>query len=173
VTFGGSQLFTFNCQNLKDYVVKTAGKSEDEITELCQSQVTAAAAGFSASEFLPIPSTYGVQAPIQNPADPSDADVDWDSIMLYASGCGGVGTATDPTADNRAPVLLRALDGSKIPVRKLPSAMDIKALEELYPEQLEPPPVLLTDSKNPKNPTFKNFIRKFKIGQGPGSSRGC
>ncbi|KAK1142403.1 hypothetical protein N8T08_007955 [Aspergillus melleus] len=122
-------VFTFNCENLKDYDEKTKGKTQEQINGangICKSREEAAKAGFSAAEFLPF--MGNTHSPHSLAAGPDD--VDWDSIMLYPSGAGG--KASTQTRDHRAPVLLKKKGNEEIKPKTKPSAKDVKVLKGLY-----------------------------------------
>jgi hypothetical protein len=154
-TGGQSQIFTFNCHNLKDYTEVISRYPEEE-EQLCRLYGSASKRGFSASEYLPI------QGATRGPtiAIAQDQDVDWESIMLYPSGAGGVGQAS-PGNDQRAPVLLKASDGSKLPINLFPSVKDVQALIRLYeikwPARETP---LINEPASPRHSKFKNIFRR-------------
>ncbi|KAH8433910.1 uncharacterized protein LDX57_011546 [Aspergillus melleus] len=118
-------VFTFNCQDLKDHDEKTKGKTGEQINGangICESREEAAKAGFSAVEFLPLMGSTALAA--------GPEDVDWDSIMLYASGAGG--QASTQTRDRRAPALLKKKGNEETKPKTKPSAKDVQALKNLY-----------------------------------------
>lgn len=159
----GTQMFVFNCQNLKDYTAMQAKLSAADLHRACTEYGFAIDHKFSASEFLPI-FNFGSTPGTKNPSA-TDDDVDWDSLMLYASGCGGVGVANGPTDDQRAPIILKASDNSRIPVRKAPSGLDIAALSALYAaNQRHPPPSLINQPSNPAFGKFRDILQKIRPG---------
>jgi len=155
-TGGQSQLFTFNCNALKDYqdvMAKTPDAAEREL--LCTNQKFASSKRFSAAEYFPILS------PTRGPliAIAQDDDVDWDSIMLYPSGAGGTGTAS-PDSDQRANVLVRASDGSVIGKNKRPTNRDVAALMDLYARN--PTAERAPLPNEPANKDYGKFLGIFK-----------
>lgn len=150
----GDQEFIFNCQNLKDYQAMSQKLSADDLQRACTERSFASQQKFSAAEFLPqffLGKSPGYGTP-----------VDRDSLMIYASGCGGTGSASSPDNDNRADVLLYA-DGSKILPRQAPSKGDIDALIALYDGlDSKPPDSLINEPKNPKVGKFRKLIGKMK-----------
>lgn len=153
---GQSQIFRFNCQNLKDYQ-ELVGRLPDDRTQLCEDRAFAAEQRFSAAEYLPINLGRGPQIAIA-----SDDDVDWASIMIYPSGAGATGSAS-PGNDQRSPILVRASDGSSIPINLHPSRKDIEGIQLLY--SIDWPttrPVLISEPANPKSSKFRSIFKKNK-----------
>ncbi|KAF1812795.1 hypothetical protein P152DRAFT_326307 [Eremomyces bilateralis CBS 781.70] len=151
--------FLFTCQNMRDYQAKLAEHGQGVMDNACKLRSAAEAIDFSAKEYLPILARGVFREPdfITSP----DA-VDWDSLMLYASGCGGAGVAS-PGNDQRAPVLQRR-DGtalSPIVLKTQPSVMDVAALSALYAEaeRSMSDMTLLMDPKHPKNSRFRDLFK--------------
>jgi hypothetical protein len=128
----------------------------------------ASAYGFSAADWLPLPPPYkhtqGV--PIWNAGED---DVDWDSIMLYPSGAGGIGSARAPASpdedpevyDQRLPVL-RKNNGDKIRPNAVPSPGDVAGIRYLYEDPITSrhQGAALEDlPNNKKNPKFTDFMK--------------
>lgn len=154
----GQQLFDFNCENLKDYAEKSAGLSAEDRVRLCQERAFAAEKKFSAAEYLPI---NNVRKPTRAVA--KDSDIDLQSIMLYPSGAGGAGTATSADNDQRAPILLLASDGSRLPINTRPSLKDVEAIQLLY--SIDWPttrPSLISEPSNPKRSKFSKLFKRSK-----------
>lgn len=138
-TVRGSQIHFqtsgFNCRSLKDYDASHARvqakidaaiqannrrlqvELETDLARLCISSQAAGKHGFSAAEWLPLANTNNLVA---------DDDFDPDSLMMYPSGAGGTGLS-----NNRAVVMVYE-DGTLIPNRLAPSAMDVDRLITLY-----------------------------------------
>lgn len=164
----------WNCNNLKDYystsvgfVVQTGGNGNRnvDINQLCSSWSIAMDRRFSAYDYLPMPHV-GVS---HHPNGHGQGDVDWDSMMLYPSGAGGVisdGSVPTPANDNRAPIL-RKMDGSRIPINNSPSALDIQALNTMYENITPVKGGLLQSTKNTFSKVFKSS------GSGPSGGSGC
>lgn len=154
---GQTQIFTWNCQNLKDWKEVSGRLTDpDDQQQLCESRAFAHEQKFSAAEYLPF--LGGQRAP--SVAIAGDDDVDWKSIMLYPSGAGAVGAAA-PGNDQRAPILLKRSDGSRIPINLDPSDHDVQALKDLYGiDWPRTRPSLISEPGNPKSSTFRNILRK-------------
>lgn len=156
---GQAQIFDFNCQNLRDHV-DAFGRNTDpaDQTKLCRDRKFAFDRRFSASEYLP----YRANVIGPRPFMATDADVDWESIMLYPSGAGGLGTAS-PGNDQRLPILVRHSDGSPIGINLKPSLKDVEGLKALYAFDwpvIRPP--LVNEPSNPKSSKFRNIFRRQK-----------
>ena len=153
------ELFTFDCQALKDYGSMTQKFADpNKQRELCTNRLAASKEKFTASDYLPI--LGGARSP--GAYFPTDDDVDWESIMLYPSGAGGIGSAS-PGNDQRRPVLLRKSDGSKIPINLTPSGKDVNALKDLYSKNWPTiNPTLLNEPSNPKQSKFKRIFGRQK-----------
>ncbi|KAJ4346328.1 uncharacterized protein N0V89_010257 [Didymosphaeria variabile] len=167
----------FNCQNLKDYDVararvqekidkmveeiaklqdqekikqktKEKGDLETELSRLCVSQVVAAKHRFSAAEWIPLANTVNVEM---------DDQFDPDSLMMYPSGAGGKGLSDDRL------VVMSYQDGSPIPNRLAPSAMDYSRLIALYGTTAATTPGTVHTSKSSKlRNLFKSSRNKNK-----------
>ncbi|KAK1758815.1 hypothetical protein QBC47DRAFT_409646 [Echria macrotheca] len=140
----------FDCSALRDYhpvrqKIQAKYRDNDALAvqtmrDVCTKASAASDWGFSAADWLPIVANFK-----HTPGIPSMGanyqHVDWDSIMLYASGAGGLGSARPPTNpsedpdvyDMRAPVLRRN-DGAKIRPNAVPSAGDVTGIRKLYDE---------------------------------------
>lgn len=154
-----AQIFDFNCQNLKDYA-EVFGRNTDptDQRELCTDREFASNRKFSASEYLP----YRANVIGPRPFMATDADVDWESIMLYPSGAGALGTAS-PGNDQRLPILVRHSDGSPIGINLKPSLKDVEALKTLYAVDWPVTrPALVNEPSNPKSSKFRNIFRRQK-----------
>ncbi|KAF7593688.1 hypothetical protein BBP40_011098 [Aspergillus hancockii] len=149
--------FIFHPRNLKDFEEKSRGLTEQEIEDMCTLRSVAAKRGFSAAEFLPAGRVIAGARGFGK-----DEKVDWDSIMLYPSGCGGIGEATGPDDDRRAPVLMRRKGNQKIPVKLSPSQQDVQALINLYSFTTStagaPHATLYGDPRSSKFNKFKNIL---------------
>jgi hypothetical protein len=158
-TGGQAQIFDFNCQNLKDQADAFARNTDPAVqTLLCTDRDSALDLKFSASEYLP----YRANVRGPRPFMATDADVDWESIMLYPSGAGALGTAS-PGNDQRLPILVRHSDGSPIGINLKPSLKDVEALKALY--AIDWPvtrPALVNEPSNPKSSKFRNIFRRQK-----------
>jgi hypothetical protein len=151
-----SQIFTFNCNALKDYqevMARTPDANERRL--LCIDRAFASEKQFSASEYLP--NLGRSRGPLI--AIASDDDVDWKSIMLYPSGAGGIGPAS-PENDQRAHVMVRASDGLVIGRNLHPTTKDVNALMDLYarnaPAGRNPLP------NEPEHPSYGTFLDVFR-----------
>lgn len=123
-TLSGGAAFKINCENLADYekIMKKKGKGQMET--LCSEYSEAAAADFTAYDFLPIHAGYQAKSSLMD-----SSEVDWDSIMLYASQVGGKGSGS-----SRKEVLMR-VDGEttkSIMPNLSPSSQDVEGLIEIY-----------------------------------------
>ena len=165
----------FNCQNLKDYEIVQAriqaridsdpsGMAEitlgDHREKVCTDRAIAQLYRFSASDYLPF-HEFEVRPMTTDPSQ-----IDYDSIMIYPSGAGGLGTAQPGGPDNRRPILTKA-DGSPIPINLNPSPRDVAGLVELYGQQQRTDAQLL---QHPRSSKRAKFLRLFK---GSGSSNAC
>lgn len=170
--FGPNNPGGWNCVNLKDYasrvtglVVQTGGGGSRNWgpERLCSNWNAAAQAQFSASDYLPIP-----RVGTSHSAGHSNNDVDWQSIMIYPSGAGGIERGTGPVTpenDHRAPILLQP-DGRRIPINLFPSALDVAALNAMYSD--------VKGTKLDLLNTVTNFKKVYKAsGSGPSGGSGC
>jgi hypothetical protein len=125
----------FKCENLKDHDTSRArvqakidaatkagdknlkGELETDLARLCVSAQAAGKHGFSASEWIPFAQTSNLE---------EDGNFDPDSLMMYPSGSGGHGLS-----NARSPVMVYK-DGTLIPNRISPTAMDIDRIISLY-----------------------------------------
>lgn len=164
----------FDCQALKDYV-KVVGDikaklgstpaADVAIRDICLRVGAADDWDFSASNWLPLAGGYSHTTGVEDTGAGYDS-VDWDSIMLYPSGAGGIGTATPPTApgadpaayDRRRPVLRRN-DGALITTNAIPSAGDVAGIRSIY----ESPTYAQNQGKGPVLPNDKksSFFSSF------------
>ncbi|KXJ88346.1 hypothetical protein Micbo1qcDRAFT_214179 [Microdochium bolleyi] len=168
----------FDCAALKDHARVMAaidakhgsdGKAAQIKIDVCTNHGAAEEWGFSAHDWLPIKAdityTQGIPA-----VDADYDDVDWDSIMMYPSGAGGIGTARPPSGpsespsdyDQRRPVLLRN-DGGSIHTNAIPSVGDVAGIRNLYEgnfaNEKGEPYILPNDGKSAWQPKFiKDFI---------------
>ncbi|KAK4096331.1 hypothetical protein N658DRAFT_480834 [Parathielavia hyrcaniae] len=188
--FAGTVFGThFDCSALRDYHlviqrIEDAFREEDNALaqanqvkrDVCTRQSAASFWKFSAADWLPVPANYRHHKDIPH-LNADDSHVDWDSIMLYPSGAGGVGSARAPTGpdenpdayDQRLPVLRRNSDGEKIRTNAVPSAGDVAGIRALYEsvnarENEGGRFVLPNDKKHSRWPEFmKDFsLRKNK-----------
>ena len=153
-TMSVSGRFRFNCPALKDYAEAAARLSVEELDEACKERSKAAAHKFyGPTQYLPIFQAYAEgQATF-------GGSPDLRSIMLYPSGAGGTGSATQGN-DQRADVLLLS-DGSKITPNLRPSTRDVEGLLKLYNTDWGTTnPRLLSEAQNPKNNVFKRLFKK-------------
>lgn len=167
----------FNCQNLQDYDSAHArvqkkiddaikandgekqGDLESDLRRLCTFQPAAQKHGFSASEWLPMSHTRNMER---------DPDYDPESIMNYHSSSGGL-----RTPEGRAVVMVYE-DGTHLPVRLSPSAMDINRLLTLYGNEPSSTPPQLHNSKSSSSKNKFSGIRKFfSLRAGDTKNRGC
>jgi hypothetical protein len=169
---GGSPFQTaqFNCANLNDYAAKVPLlRDGDTVETLCSKYEVASKYGFSAAEWLPFP-----RQAISEAESLIDDGVDWESIMLYPSTAGGIGSAAGPgqgeamdITDGRATVILGyySLDGTapkalqKFGFNAHPSDRDVEGIQEIYGEDSEwgqGTPVLPLDPNHPLNAQFND-----------------
>ncbi len=148
--FGGG--FHFDCRNLKDYAEVAGRLSSDDMDSACKFQKFAAAAKFSASEYLPILGADGTGEGVL-------AEPDLKSLMIYPSGAGAVGPAS-PGNDGRADILLTS-DGNKILPNLKPTTRDIQGLLKLYETAGDNThPTLLNQPESSKSNKFKDLFKK-------------
>ncbi|KAL8294393.1 hypothetical protein RB601_001775 [Gaeumannomyces tritici] len=169
----------WDCSALKDYflvrgkIINKHGAgsaaAEQIMLDVCQNHGAASHWGFSAADWLPIKANYRHPNTIPY-MGASYEHVDWDSIMLYPSGAGGIGPARPPTNpsenpdvyDRRTPVLRRN-DGAKIHTNTIPSKGDVAGIRFLY----ENPTSTGTQAdayvlpNNKKSSRFTDFIKDF------------
>jgi hypothetical protein len=129
---------------------------------------------FSANNWLPISGVYRHDPGVQYLGASYD-QVDWDSIMLYPSGAGGIGDANPPASpgadpesyDRRHPVLLRN-DGARIRANAVPSKGDVAGIKQLYEsesyEKNAGQGLVLPNNK--KSSRFTDFIKDFVAKKG-------
>jgi hypothetical protein len=149
----------WNCRNLKDYdtVYARILNEENGIASIadkrmilaCQKRAAAAKEKFSAYDYLPV---------VDDPVLASTKDLDWDSIMLYPSGAGALGTV-DNGVDNRQ-VILTKPNGDKIAVKLRPSTRDVDGLKKLYGYKTSNTWTALGDKASKFADTFKNIRKK-------------
>ncbi|CAI7657179.1 unnamed protein product [Penicillium discolor] len=136
--FGGNAktaTLKFTCENMHDYASKKAeieaqGKNMDT---LCKTLDMIAMEGGTESK-----------------SDP----VDWKSIMIYGSTAGG-----KPTGNGKRAVTMTKADGSTFGYNSKPTTKDIKALHELYKDDLPDPS---TKSTKPFWKDGSKFTSMFK-----------
>jgi hypothetical protein len=190
--FAGTVFGTyFDCTALKDYHL-VMQRIEDAYREevdglrlatqtkrdVCVKQSAASDWAFSAAEWLPVPANY-IDGGI-SPINAGEDDVDWDSIMLYPSGAGGIGSARAPTGpdenpdayDQRTPVLRRN-NGQKIRPNAVPSARDVAGIRKLYESaqarEHEGGAFVLPNDK--KHSLFPDFIKDLVSRKGKDCNR--
>ncbi|WYZ42084.1 hypothetical protein EsH8_V_000979 [Colletotrichum jinshuiense] len=169
----------WDCTALKDYWIvrgkitqeKGTGEEAQQIMrDVCQKQSAASNWSFSAADWLPIKANYRYSSGVPN-FGADYTHVDWDSIMLYPSGAGGVGSARPPTNpsedpevyDGRTPVLRRN-DGAKIHTNAIPSKRDVEGIKALYENAIpgtEAEAYVLPNDK--KSSRFTDFIKDFSF----------
>lgn len=172
----------FDCSALRDYHVareriatKNAGdpaKIALHQAQMCTNINVANTYRFSATDWLPIVSNYKCSKSVPYTRAGYE-HVDWDSIMLYPSGAGGIGSARPPTGpdenpdayDQRTPVLRRN-DGAKIVSNTVPSAGDVAGIRELYDSsavyyQTHGKGLQLINDK--KHKRFTDFMKDFSL----------
>jgi hypothetical protein len=108
----------FTCKNLADYD-NFKNIADNNMDTLCNNYFAAARAGFSASEFIPLPEAGYYQG----------GAFDMDSLMRYGAEYGG---KPQFFGRKRKTVLSRA-DGQPLADPVTPSAGDIARLRALYP----------------------------------------
>ncbi|KAF2124899.1 hypothetical protein P153DRAFT_400406 [Dothidotthia symphoricarpi CBS 119687] len=149
---------SFNCQNLKDHdqavasvqaKIDAATGEEREVLEvdlqrLCVSRDVAAKHGFSAADWLPTIHTANMVV---------DSNFDRDSLMMYPSRAGGIGSG------NARLIIMTFKDGTLIPNRLVPSNMDIDHLVTLYGNAASS---TLGVPHTSKSSGFRNRIRKVR-----------
>ncbi|KAK0612210.1 hypothetical protein B0T14DRAFT_531802 [Immersiella caudata] len=175
--FGPGNPGGWNCDNLIDYARTAAGGGlvvqtgqnnlgntrGTTIEEMCSNFRLAAGAQFSASDYLPM---TGVGTPHSNGKGASD--VDWASIMIYASGAGGVpmGADEEPGEPDRRARILQQPNGERIPKNLFPSALDILALNTMYAD--------VGGTKLSLLNTVSSFKKVYKASDsGPSGGSGC
>lgn len=155
-SMGLSSRFRFNCQALKDYADAARRLTAQELQEACENRNRAHELKFSgAAEYVPQFSGVG------EGQSSFGRDPDLQSIMIYPSGAGGIGPATQGN-DQRQDVLLLS-DGSRITPNLRPSTRDVDGLKRLYSTNWgTTDPVILSQPQNPKNNLFKRLFKKKK-----------
>ncbi|KAK4442794.1 hypothetical protein QBC34DRAFT_431272 [Podospora aff. communis PSN243] len=142
--FGPGNPGQWNCENLIDYasvalggglVVQTGQNNQGntrtvDMQRLCSSYDLARGARFTALDYLPM---GGRGTPHSTNGKGVD-DVDWSSIMIYASGAGAVplDPGEEPGETDRRARILQQPNGERIAKNLFPSALDILALNTLY-----------------------------------------
>ncbi|KAM0324886.1 hypothetical protein ACHAQA_007852 [Verticillium albo-atrum] len=170
--FGPGNPGGWNCHNLLDYnsvvtglVVQTGNGGNRNLNRerLCSNYGVALNARFSACDYLPMPNV-GTAHSNGHGAN----DVDWESLMIYPSGAGGVATGTGAITkdnDHRAPILLKP-DGSRIDIKLTPSSLDIAALSAMYKD--------VEGTKLDVINSLTSFKKVYKTsGSGPTGGSGC
>jgi hypothetical protein len=149
---------SFNCQNLKDHdeavanvqekIDAATGKERAELVvdlqRLCVSRDVANKHGFSAADWLPMVHTSNMVM---------DSTFDRNSLMLYPSRAGGVGSG-----DARL-IVMTYKDGTLIPNRLVPSNMDIDRIVTLYGNPASSASLAPHTSKSSG---FRNTLRKVR-----------
>ncbi|KAJ5577239.1 hypothetical protein N7535_004165 [Penicillium sp. DV-2018c] len=117
--FGPANNGNWKCEHLKDYADFADGKYVGGVgtqwgrvysrEELCNSYTLASTVQFSAAEYLPF-LAGSIDVEISSAA--GVGSVDWDSIMIYPSGAGGIegAVALDDDGDKRLSILERPPD---------------------------------------------------------------
>ncbi|KAL2125752.1 hypothetical protein VTI74DRAFT_2869 [Chaetomium olivicolor] len=172
----------FDCSALRDYHlvmqriedafredVDGLAKATQVKRDVCVKHSAASFWKFSAADWLPIPANY--RKPQGIPYFGADeGSVDWDSVMLYPSGAGGIGSARAPTGpeenpdayDQRLPVL-RKNNGEKIRTNAVPSTNDVAGIRALYESasarENEGGRFVLPNDK--KHSLFSDFMKDF------------
>lgn len=154
-TMGVQNVWTFQCQNLKDHAALAGRLSPQDLQEACTSRNRAAQEKFSAAEYLPqLGGGRGEGGSFGSPPDLT-------SIMLYPSGAGALGLAA-PGNDQRQAILLNQ-DGSRIPINLNPSTRDVQGILRLYNTNWGTTnPVLLVDKSSSKSAKFKSLFGRKK-----------
>jgi hypothetical protein len=132
----------FDCTVLKDYPDALsrakAGDTPGDVDLLCLFRGVAATYKFSAMDWLPVRGATRMHTGAGGAGQPNPtyANVDWNSIMMYPSGAGAIGNAVPPggDSDKRSNVLLRN-DGAKMGINLVPTALDIDGVRQLYENQ--------------------------------------
>ncbi|CAK42253.1 lysM domain-containing protein [Aspergillus niger] len=149
----GSQVFTFHCNQMKDFEELTNGMSQDRIwgaDGVCRSFTQARNIGFPSIDWLPVPfdeimSPHGSWA--------NKASVDFDSIMLYGSHNGG---------ETEFSVTLSLADGTLFDEPETPSVDDVMGLKLLYNTVYGTPVrILFNDPRSPNYSTFRTYAGCF------------
>ncbi|KXX73812.1 Flavastacin [Madurella mycetomatis] len=168
----GGTLNTFHCENLKDYqdaLVKIRAINPLQEELICVRRNIAGQKGvrFSALDYLPLSPVEHFRVQEGHMRSRGEADVDWDSIMLYPSGAGGLGDVPIPaegeppldlvTQDPRLPILTKS-DGSRFGSTRRPSTLDVKGIHELYGIK-RPKAVLHQDKTSKFFDPFKKMIK--------------
>lgn len=147
--FGGigkTATLKFTCENMHDYASKKAEMEAqgENMDILCTDAVAARQNGFSALDML------AMGGGTESRFDP----VDWKSIMIYGSTAGG-----KPTGNGKRAVTMTKADGSTFGYNSKPTPKDIKALHELYKDELPDPG---TKSTKPFWKDGSKFTSMFK-----------
>lgn len=147
--FGGmakTATLKFTCENMHDYASKKAKMEAqgENMDILCKDAVAARQNGFSALDML------AMGGGTESRFDP----VDWKSIMIYGSTAGG-----KPTGNGKRAVTMTKADGSTFGYNSKPTPKDIKALHELYKDELPDPS---TKSTKPFWKDGTKFTSMFK-----------
>lgn len=147
--FGGigkTATLKFTCENMHDYASKKAEMEAqgENMDILCKDAVAARQNGFSALDML------AMGGGTESRFDP----VDWKSIMIYGSTAGG-----KPTGNGKRAVTMTKADGSTFGYNSKPTPKDIKALHELYKDELPDPG---TKSTKPFWKDGSKFTSMFK-----------
>lgn len=158
----GGTLFgvnNWNCKNLKDYetvyqrILKYHNQNkviaDKDMETACRKRSAAEGEKFSAAEYLPI---------VEDPVLASNKDIDWDSIMLYPSGAGALGSAAGGV-DNRQ-VILSKPNGERIAPNLRPSPRDVIGLQKLYEYKSSSKWTALGDTASKVRGVFKNIRKK-------------
>lgn len=175
--FGPDSPGGWNCENLIDYasvalggglVVQTGQNNFGntravDMERLCSSYDLARGARFTALDYLPM---SGRGTP--HSAGKGVNDVDWASIMIYASGAGAVPLEPneEPGEPDRRARILQQPNGDRIPKNLFPSALDILALNTLYED--------VGGTKLSLLNTMTSFKKVYKTSDsGPSGGSGC
>jgi hypothetical protein len=112
----------------------------------CRSRTAALVSDFSAVEYLPLD--------VSEISVGSKSKVDWDSIMLYPTGAGGI-----VEGGARRPVLTKP-NGDPIPINLTPSPKDVEGLKILYRIKPDTKWWSLGDKRSSLRNKFKKIRRK-------------
>lgn len=154
----------FNCANLKDYAAFAASDKKRtnkkghkfEMPELCRSTSAAYEVNFAAAQVIPdLQSWLTVDTSTDEGIQIDPDDVDWNSIMAYASIQGA------RKENGEYLNVYTRLDGTPQPFNRIPSARDVHVIRDIMYAGVRSRQVLVDIPASTKHKKFNPFAEEY------------